>query len=234
MLKDKLVDLLLYYSATQKKLITLKEYVENMPEDQKEIYFASGETNEKIDHLPQVELVKDKGYDILYLTENVDEFCLQMMRDYQEKPFKNVSQGDLNIESEEEKKELEKKEEENKDLLGLLKDALKDKVEDVKISSRLKSHPVCLSSSEGVSMEMEKVLNAMPNGEGVKAGKILEINPNHQIFEALQAVFSKDKEKINDYASLLYDQALLIEGFTIEDPVSFSNKICDLMIELNK
>lgn len=234
MLKEKLQDLLLYYSAKQEKMITLKEYVENMTEGQTEIYFASGETNEKINHLPQVELVKDKGFDILYLTENVDEFCLQMMRDYDQKPFKNVTQGDLNIESEEEKKELEKKEEENKGLLDVLKDALKDQVQDVKISSRLKTHPVCLVSSEGVSFEMEKVLNAMPDGQGVKAGRILEINPNHAIFEALQKVYENNKDKINDYASILFDQALLIEGFSIDDPVAFSNKICDLMVELNK
>jgi molecular chaperone HtpG len=234
MLKDKLQDLLLYYSANEKKLITLKEYTEKMAEGQTEIYFASGETHEKIDHLPQVELVKDKGYDILYLTENVDEFCLQMMRDYDGKAFKNVAQGDLNIESEEEKKELEKVSEDNKDLLGVIKEALADKVQDVKISSRLKTHPVCLTSSEGVSFEMEKVLNAMPNGEGVKAGRILEINPNHKIFEALQKVYETNKDKINDYASILFDQALLIEGFSIEDPVAFSNKVCDLMVELNK
>lgn len=233
-LKDKLADLLLYYSAKEEKMITLKEYVESMAEGQTEIYFASGETHAKIDHLPQVELVKDKGYDILYLTDDVDEFCLSMMREYDSKAFKNVAQGDLNLETEEEKKELEKKEEENKDLLTLLKEALTDKVEGVKISSRLKSHPVCLASSDGVSFEMEKVLNAMPNGEGVKAGRILEINPNHAIFEALQKVYTTNKDKINDYASILYDQALLIEGFSIEDPVAFSNKICNLMVELNK
>ena len=234
MLKDKLQDLLIYYSATEKKMITLKEYVDAMKENQKEIYFASGETYEKIDALPTVELVKDKGFDILYLVDNVDEFCMQMLRDYQEKPFKNINQGDLDIDSEEEKKELEKVNEDNKDLLETLKDALKDQVQDVKVSSRLKTHPVCLVSGEGVSFEMEKVLNAMPDGQNIKAGRILEINPNHQIFSALQSVFEKDKEKINDYASLLYDQALLIEGFSIDDPVGFSNKVCQLMIDANK
>ena len=234
MLKDKLQDLLLFYSATHKKMITLNEYLEAMKEDQKEIYFASGESVEKIDHLPTVEMVKDKGYDILYLTDNVDEFCLQMLRDYKEKPFKNINQGDLDIESDEEKKELEKKVEDNKDLLETIKEALKDQVQDVKISARLKTHPVCLVSGEGVSFEMEKVLNQMPDGQNVKAGRILEINPNHAIFSALQSVFEKDKSKINDYASLLYDQALLIEGFTIEDPVGFSNKVCELMVEANK
>lgn len=234
MLKEKLQDLLLFYSAKNKKMITLNEYVEEMKENQKEIYFASGETIEKIDHLPTVEMVKDKDYDILYLTDNVDEFCLQMLRDYKEKAFKNINQGDLDIDTEEEKKELEKVNEDNKDLLDTLKEALKDHVQDVKVSSRLKSHPVCLVSGEGVSFEMEKVLNAMPDGQNIKAGRILEINPNHQIFTALQSVFEKDKDKINDYASLLFDQALLIEGFSIDDPVEFSNKVCQLMIDANK
>ena len=234
MLKEKLQDLLLYYSSKEEKLITLAEYLEKMPEEQKEIYFASGETREKIATLPQVELVKDKGYDVLYLTDNVDEFCFQMMRDYKEKPFKSVAQGDLDIESEEEKKELEKTNEENKDLLTAIKDALGDKVVDVKVSSRLKSHPVCLVSSEGLSFEMEKVLNQMPEGNDIKAGRILEINPNHDIFNAMKKVYENNKDKIGDYASILYDQALLIEGFSIENPVEFSNKICDLMIELNK
>lgn len=234
MLKDKLQDLLLYYSSKEEKMITLAEYVENMPEDQKEIYFASGENRTKIASLPQVEVVKDKGYDILYLTDNVDEFCFQMMRDYKEKAFKNIAQGDLDLETEEEKQELEKKNEENKDMLTSIKDALDNKVVDVKISSRLKSHPVCLVSSDGVSFEMEKVLSAMPEGNDVKAGRILEINPNHPIFEAMKNIYEEDKDKVADYASLLYDQALLIEGFSVENPVEFSNKICDLMVALNK
>ena len=234
MLKEKLQDLLLYYSSKEEKLITLAEYIEHMPEGQKEIYFASGETREKIATLPQVEVVKDKGYDVLYLTDNVDEFCFQMMRDYKEKPFKSVAQGDLDIDSEEEKKELEKTNEENKDLLTAIKDSLGDKVVDVKVSSRLKSHPVCLVSSDGVSFEMEKVLNQMPEGQEVKAGRILEINPNHDIFNAMKKVYENNPDKVNDYASILYDQALLIEGFSIDNPVDFSNKICDLMIELNK
>ena len=234
MLKEKLQDLLLYYSSKEEKLITLAEYIEHMPEGQKEIYFASGETREKIATLPQVEVVKDKGYDVLYLTDNVDEFCFQMMRDYEEKPFKSVAQGDLDIDSEEEKKELEKTNEENKDLLTAIKDSLGDKVVDVKVSSRLKSHPVCLVSSDGVSFEMEKVLNQMPEGQEVKAGRILEINPNHDIFNAMKKVYENNPDKVNDYASILYDQALLIEGFSIDNPVDFSNKICDLMIELNK
>ena len=234
MLKDKLQDLLLYYSASQKKMITLNEYVESMKEDQKDIYFVSGESIDKIDKLPTVEIVKDKGYDILYMTDNVDEFCIQMLRDYKEKPFKNINQGDLDLETEEEKKELEKANEDNKDLLSVLKDALKDQVQDVKISSRLKSHPVCLVSGDGVSFEMEKVLNQMPDGQNVKAGRILEINPNHELFGALQSLYTKDSDRVKDYASLLYDQALLIEGFAIDDPVAFSNKICNLIVEANK
>lgn len=234
MLKEKLQDLLLYYSSKEDKMVTLAEYVEKMPEDQKEIYFASGENKTKISSLPQVELVKDKGFDILYLTDNVDEFCFQMLRDYKEKPFKNIAQGNLDLETEEEKVALEKQNEENKDLLTSMKEALEEKVVDVKISSRLKSHPVCLVSSEGVSFEMEKVLNAMPDGQDVKAGKILEINPNHPVFETMKDVYTNHSDKVKDYAALLYDQALLIEGFSVENPVEFSNRICDLMVSLYK
>ena len=234
--KELLQDLLLFTSSKELKLVTLDEYVERMKEGQELIYFASGESVEKLDKLPASELVKDKGYEILYLTDNVDEFALQVMMEYKEKKFKNITQGDLNLESEEEKKEIETKAEENKDLLSELKELLKDKVSDVKISSRLKSHPVCLSAGEGMSFEMEKVLAQMPEGNpyGIKATRILEINPNHPIFNALQALYAKDKSKVNDYADLLYNQALLIEGFEIEDPIEFSNKICSLMVDASK
>lgn len=234
MLKDKLQDLLMFYSSDKKELITLKEYVEAMPEDQKEIYYASGETVEKCDLLPQVEAVKSKGYDVLYMTDNVDEFCLQMMRDYDSKTFKNVTQGDLDLETEDEKKELEKKTEDNKPLLEIVKKALGDKVQDVKLSHRLKSHPVCLASGDGVSFEMEKVLNQMPDAQGIKARRILEINPDHDLFKSLQSVYEKEPVKIDEYASILFDQALLIAGFSIDDPVDFSNKITKLMIEASK
>ncbi len=234
MLKDKLQDLLLFYSSKQDKYITLKEYIDSMKEGQAEIYFASGETKEKIATLPQVEVVLDKDYDVLFMMDNVDEFMIQMMRDYDGKAFKNVAQGDLNLETEEEKKELEKINDDNKDLLTAIKDSLDNKVVDVRFTNRLKSHPVCLVSDQGVSFEMEKVLNAMPEGGNVKAGRILEINPNHPIFQAISNVFKNKPDTIGDYASLLYDQALLIEGFTVENPVDFSNKICDLMIQLNK
>ena len=234
--KELLQDLLLFTSSKELKLVTLDEYVERMKEGQEFIYFASGESVEKLDKLPASELVKDKGYEILYLTDNVDEFALQVMMEYKEKKFKNITQGDLNLESEEEKKEIETKAEENKDLLSELKELLKDKVSDVKISSRLKSHPVCLSAGEGMSFEMEKVLAQMPEGNpyGIKATRILEINPNHPIFNALQVLYAKDKSKVNDYADLLYNQALLIEGFEIEDPIEFSNKICSLMVDASK
>lgn len=236
MLKDKLQDLLMFYSANKKELITLREYVDNMAEGQTEIYFASGETTNKIDLLPQVEAVKDKGYDILYLTDNVDEFCLQMMRDYDLKTFKNVTQGDLNIETEEEKKNLEEQTNDNKDMIDAIKEALGDKVQDVKLTARLKNHPVCLTSGEGLSFEMEKVLKAMPDAQAqeLKAGRILEINPNHELFSSLKKVYEKNHDALKDYASILFDQALLIEGFTIEDPVDFSNKITKLMIEASK
>ncbi len=232
--KDLLQDLLLFTSSKEKKLVSLKEYVERMPEGQKEIYYVSGESIDKIDQLPQTEKVKDKGYEILYLTDEVDEFALQVMRDYQEKPFKSISQGDLDLDSEEEKKEREKAQEENRDLLGSLKEALSGKVSDVRISSRLKSHPVCLVAEEGVSLEMEKVFDQMPDSPNVKARKVLEINGEHPIFKALQNVYQNRRESLADYGSLLYDQALLIEGFPIEDPLSFSNKLCELMIEANK
>lgn len=234
--KEVLQDLLMFYSSSEQKLITLDEYVSRMKEGQEAIYFISGENIDKIDKLPQCELVKEKGYEILYLTDNVDEFALQVMMNYQEKPFKNINQGDLNLESEEEKKKIESKAEENKGLLEDLKDVLKDKVNDVKISSRLKTHPVCLTSDEGMSFEMEKVLSNMPEGNpyGMKATRILEINPNHEIFQALQKIYAEDKDAIDDYADLLYNQALLIEGFPIEDPMDFSNKICAFMVKASK
>ncbi|MEG0410358.1 MAG: molecular chaperone HtpG [Erysipelotrichaceae bacterium] len=234
--KEVLEDLLLFHSSFEKKLVTLDEYISRMKEGQEFIYFVSGENIDKIDQLPQCELVKDKGYEILYLCDDIDEFALQIMMQYKEKKFKNINQGDLNLSSEEEKKDIEEKVEANKDLLEALKEALKDKVSDVKVSARLKSHPVCLTSDEGMSFEMEKVLSSMPdaNPYGMKATRILEINPNHEIFKAMQNIYENDKDAINNYADILYDQALLIEGFPIEDPIAFSNKICDFMVKAAK
>lgn len=234
--KELLQDLLLFYSSKEEKLVTLDEYVARMEEGQEDIYFMSGEKIDKIDQLPQVKKVKDKGFEILYLTDNVDEFALQAIMSFKEKKFKNISQGDLNLDSEEEKKELEKKAEDNKELLVDIKEVLGDKVKEVKISSRLVDDPVCLTSDEGMSFEMEKVLSNMPDGNpyGMKATRILEINPNHEIFSALQKVYEQDKEAVKDYADLLFDQALLIEGFPIENPTEFSRKICDFMVKASK
>lgn len=233
MLKDKLADLLLYYSATKKSYITLQEYIDNMKEEQTEIYFASGESYDKIDGLPQVELVLEKGFDIIYMTDHIDQFTIQMMNNYKEKSFKNVAQGDLDINTNEEKEELEKQTNDNKELLDSMKVALGDKVVEVKISSRLKSHPVCLVSSDGLSLEMEKVLSAMPNDNDVKANRILEINPNHEIFEAIQSAYKNHPDRISDYSMILYDQASLIEGLSIDNAVEFANRVCKLMIDAN-
>lgn len=227
--KDLLQDLLMFYSSGEKKLVTLSEYVSRMKEDQKYIYYACGESIEKIDKLPQTELVAEKGCEILYFTEDVDEFAIQILREFEGKAFKSVSAADLDIETEEEKKETEKKKEENKDLFIFLKDALGDKVKEVRASARLKSHPVCLSSDGALSIEMEKVLNAMPNDQKVKAERILEINVNHPIFAKIAALYDTDKEKLKQYAAVLYDSALLIEGLPIEDPVAYTNAVCDLM-----
>ena len=227
--KELLQDLLMFYSSSEKKMVTLSEYVSRMKEDQKYIYYASGESIEKIDKLPQTELVAERGCEILYLTEDVDEFALQMLHAYEEKEFKSVSAGDLDIETEAEKKENEKKKEENKDLFLFLKDALGDKVKEVRASSRLKSHPVCLTSEGALSIEMEKILNAMPTDQKVKADRILEINVNHPIFEKIVALLESDKDKLKQYAAVLYDSALLIEGLPIEDPVAYTNAVCELM-----
>ena len=228
--KELLQDLLLFYSSSEQKLVTLEEYVSRMKEDQKYIYYAGGESREQIERLPQTELVKEKGYEILYLTDDVDEFALQMMHDYSEKEFKSVSASDLDLDTEEEKKEFEKQAEENKDLLTFMKDALDGKVKAVVLSKRLKSHPVCLSNEGMLSIEMEKVLNAMPNDQKVKAERVLEINASHPIFEKLAKLYAEDQEKLKTYAQLLYTQAELIEGMPVEDPVAFSNAVCELMV----
>ena len=230
--RELLEDLLLFTSSRDKKLVSLEEYVARMPEDQKEIYYVSGESVEKCDRLPQSEWVKEKGYEILYLVDDVDEFVFSILNQYKEKAFKAINQGDLDLSSEEEKEALKHKSEEKKDLLGLLKEALKDHVVDVRLSTRLKTHPVCLVADEGISLEMEKVLAQMPNADqSVKAKRILELNSEHPLMDALSKV---DTDKVKDYASLLYDQALLIEGFSLEDPIGFSNKLAQLMIDASK
>ena len=234
--KELLQDLLLFTSSKDNSLTTLEEYVNRMSEDQKEIYFVSGDSKEKIERLPIVKKVQAKGYEILYLSDNVDEFVLQTLMNYKEKTFKNITQGELDLASEEEKAQAAKQNEDNKDLIEAIKEALGDQVNEVKLSNKLVDDPVCLTASEGMSFEMEKVLAAMPEGNpyGMKAGRILEINPNHPIFDALVNVYEKDQDSIKEYASLLLDQALLIEGFAIEDPVAFSRKICDFMVKASK
>jgi molecular chaperone HtpG len=227
--KDLLRDLLMFHSSSENKMVTVAEYIGRMKEDQKYIYYACGETPEKIALLPQTELVRDKGYEMLYLTDDVDEFVIQMLIDYDEKQFKSVNSDDLDIESEEEKKAAEQQTQEHQGLLDFVKDALGDKVKEVRLSKKLKSHPVCLSSDGALSLEMEKFLNTMPSDNKVKADRILEINASHKMFGALEESYEKDRDKAKSYAEILYNQALLIAGFTIEDPVAFSNMVCDLM-----
>lgn len=224
--KDTLQELLLFYSSLEDKFVTLEEYVSRMKEEQKYIFYAVGGSIERIKKLPQTEMVLDKGYEILYLTEDVDEFALKMLQQYQEKEFKNVSAGDLGLE--EENKEESVATEEEKTLFQKMQSVLGDKVKKVKTSSRLKQHAVCLVSDGEISIEMEKVLSAMPGNGGLKAEKILEINKNHPIFEKLMSQIN-DEEKLNRYTNLLYQQARLIEGLPIEDPVEFANQICELM-----
>ncbi|WP_195270614.1 molecular chaperone HtpG [Eubacterium sp. 1001713B170207_170306_E7] len=228
---DKLKDLVMFYSSSEKKSVTFAEYVGRMKEDQKYIYYACGDSIEKIGKMPQIELLLDQGYEVLYCTDDVDEFALKSLMKYDEKEFRSASDDDLGIEqSEEAKKESEAKNEENKDLMTAIKEALDGKVNAVKLSTRLKSHPVCFST-EGISLEMEKVLNAQPMGGDVKADKVLEINGSHPVFDAMKKAYDdKNNDKLKKYANLLYDQAMLIEGMTIEDPVEFAKSICELMV----
>lgn len=228
---ETLKDLLMFPSSFDGKNVTLKEYVSRMKEDQKEIYYACGETKERIEMLPQLEKIKDKGYEVLYFTQDVDEFAIKVMINYDGKPFKSISDADLDLDTEEEKEEAKKLDEENKDMFTFMQEAIADKVKTVRLSKKLKTHPVCLSSDGSITIEMEKVLNAMPQNDGnkVKAEKALEINPNHPIFEKLKDLYVNDKDKLKDYAKLLYDQALLIEGMSIDNPVEFANLVCELM-----
>ena len=228
--KEMLQDLLMFYSSKEKKLVTLDEYISRMPESQKYIYYASGESNERIEKLPQTELVAEEGYEILYFTDDVDEFTIRMLMSYKEKEFRSVSSNDLGIETKESEKEEEKaQKEENKELFEYMTKALSGKIKEVRASKRLKHHPVCFSNDGEISIEMEKILNSMPNNQEIKADKILEINTNHDVFKALKSAFEGDKEKLNLYTNLLYTQALLIEGLPINDPVEFTNDICKIM-----
>ncbi|MEF7439537.1 molecular chaperone HtpG [Paenibacillus lautus] len=227
--KEDLQDLLLFTSSKEKKLVSLDEYVSRMPEDQKYIYYASGDSIDRIEKLPQTEMVLDKGYEILYFTDDVDEFAIKMLMKYKEKEFKSVSSGDLGLDSETDKQENEAEENDNKELFEAMGSLLAGKVKSVKASKRLKSHPVCLSTEGDVSIEMEKILKAMPNGQDIQADKVLEINTNHEVFKSLKAQ-QADQDKLKLYTNLLYNQALLIEGLPIADPVEFTNDICKIMV----
>ena len=229
--KETVKDILLFYSSSEEKLVSLAEYVSRMKAEQKYIYYVCGTSIDQINTLPQIEMLKDKGYEVLYLTEMIDEFALKMMRVYAEKEFKSISDGDLELESEEEKQEAEKKAEEHKALFDQMKDALGGQVTKVKLSSRLKSHPVCLSVEGPVSLEMEKVLNNMPGNDiPVKAQRVLELNGEHPIFAKLCRLQADDPEQLKVYTDILYNQALLMEGLTPDNPTAFCEEICKLMM----
>ncbi len=230
--KETLQDLLLFYSMTGEKLITLREYVDAMQEGQKNIYYACGDNVARIGQLPQLELLKEKQYDVLFLTDDVDEFALQMLREYDQKPFQSITSGELDLVSDEDKKAAQEQAQTHKAMLDYLKDALGEtRVADVRLSTRLKSHPVCLSADGPLSIEMEKVLNAMPVEEKVKAKRVLELNPEHPVFATLCRLYDVDQEKLKAYGEILYNQALLIEGILPEDPAAYANAICSLMGE---
>lgn len=234
--REVLEDLVLFYSSTEQKNVTLAEYLERMKDDQNAIYYAAGESIKKIDLLPQTEFVKSKGYEILYLTDEMDEFVFNILGQYKEKPFKSVSAEDIAEDDTEEAKEnMKKLEEDNKELLEDIKKALGDKVSEVKLSPRLKSSAVCLTTKGDISLEMEKILSAMPMDQGIKAERVLELNPEHSVFDALNKIKSEDADgkKLEVYANLLYDQALLISGIQIDDPVEFSKSICQLIVDAN-
>ena len=227
--KDELKDLLLFYSSKDEKYITLKEYVSSMKDDEENIYYACGETIDKINMLPQVEKVKDKGYNILYLTEYVDEFAIKSLMEYEGKKFVNVSEENLDLDTEEEKKEIKKINDENKEMLNSMKEIIGSDISDVRFTHRLKNHPVCLVSEGPVSIEMQKVLNAMPTDQSINAKIILEINSSHKIADKLKELYKSDKERFNEYTKILYSQSRLIEGLSIENPTEISNLICDLL-----
>ena len=228
--KDELKDLLIFPSSHEDKYVTLKEYKERMKEGQNEIFYCTGSSIEQIKRQPQIEKLLAKGYEVLYFINEIDEFSVMMMRDYDGKQFKSAQKADSSIETEEEKQKKENLQKDNQSLLNDMKEALNGKVSDVRISSRLESNPVCLVAEDnGISMEMEKYLSQLPEGDKAKANKILEINPDHEIFKVLQNAYQKDESAVKDYTNILYQQALLIEGFPVDDPVELANKICDLI-----
>ncbi len=227
--KDTLQDLILFYSSKEKDLVTLKEFTDGLDKDTDTIYYASGESIDKIDMLPQVEAIKDKGFPILYLTEYVDEFVIKTLGEYNKKKFVNVSSKDVDLNSEEEKKELDKENTKYKDMFSAMKEVLKENIFDVRFTNRLKKHPVCLTTEGEISLEMEKIMNAMPNENEVKAQTILEINHNHPIAKKIEKLFKDDKEEFNKYTKVLYAQAKLIEGMSIDNPTEISNLVCEIL-----
>lgn len=227
--KDELKDLVLFYSSTEKKPVTLKEYVSRMKAEQKYIYYGCGETPERVLALPQAEALEEKGYEMLCLTDNVDEFALRMLMKYEDKEFRNISSDDLELETSEEKEKTKELAEQNKDMLAFLKESLEGKVTDVRVSGKLKSHAACITTDGMISTEMEKVLNAMPAREKIKAQRVLELNGEHPIFQRLCQLYQSDKDRLKLYGEILYDQALLIEGISLEDPADFSQKLCQLL-----
>ena len=228
--KDKLSDLVMFYSSKDKKLTTLKEYTERMKEGQESIYYACGESVDKIDMMPQVESVKDK-YEVLYLTEYVDEFSIITLAEYEGKKFVNVSSENTDISTEEEKKHINEINDNNKDMLSSMKDLLEDSVKEVKFTSKLKNHPVCLTTEGEVSTSMEKVINSMPTGEKIKASEVLEINSNHKIANKLKTLYKDNKEQFEKYTKVIYFEARLIEGLPIDNPTEMSNLMCDIMAD---
>ena len=231
--KDMLSDLIMFYSSTEKKMVSVADYVSRMPEEQKFIYYACGDSVLKLDTLPQTEMIKEKGYEILYMTDSVDDFVVQILGGVDGKDFKSVNDKDLGIETEDEKKEIEKQADDNKELLEFVKNSLGEKVSDVRISNKLKSHPVCMTTDGMVTLEMEKYFNSIPESEGMpggmKAEKVLELNPSHPAFTALKNVWETDKEKAAKYAEILYNQSLLIAGIDIDDPAGYADMVCSLM-----
>ena len=227
--KDNLKDLLMFHSSTENKLVTLDEYVDRMKEGQDKIYYACGETVDKIELLPQVEAVKEKGYEILYLTENIDEFVVQVLMEHKEKKFINVCANDVDLDTDEEKEALKKENEENKDMFTLMKETIGEGVQEVRFTHRLKNHPVCLTSEGALSVEMEKVINSMPNDQKVKAQTALEINDSHPIAQKIKDLYVNDKEALKKYTQVLYAQARLIEGLPVENPTQISNLIREII-----
>ena len=227
--KDNLKDLLMFHSSIENKLVTLDEYVDRMKEGQDKIYYACGETVDKIELLPQVEAVKEKGYEILYLTENIDEFVVQVLMEHKEKKFINVCANDVDLDTDEEKEALKKENEENKDMFTLMKETIGEGVQEVRFTHRLKNHPVCLTSEGALSVEMEKVINSMPNDQKVKAQTALEINDSHPIAQKIKELYVNDKEALKKYTQVLYAQARLIEGLPVENPTQISNLICEII-----